>query len=102
MQPDGVEIGAMGATGLILPDLTDFPSSNSPWGASSTSLDSLLGTILNSPLVQDFLAYHPLDKTPPKLTFGLLDDTGSSELPTIPQFKVLPKIILDFGEFKPN
>jgi hypothetical protein len=78
MQPDGVEIGAMGATGLTLPDLTDFSSSNSTWGASSTSIDSLLGTLFNSPLVQNFLACHPLDKTPPKLTFGLLDDTGSS------------------------
>jgi PAP2 superfamily/Bacterial Ig-like domain len=78
MQPDGLKVSAMGATGLALPDLTDLPSSNSTWGGSPTSIDSLLGTLFDSPLVQNFFAHHPLDRTPPKLTFGLLDDTGSS------------------------
>ncbi len=78
MQPDGLKISAMGSTGLALPDWTDLSSSNSNWGDVPTSIDSLLGKLFDSPLVQSFFAYHPLDKTPPKLTFGLLDDTGSS------------------------
>jgi hypothetical protein len=77
-QPDGLKISAMGTTGLALPDLTDLSSSNSSWGDVPTSIDSLLGTLFDSPLVQNFFAYYPLDKTAPKLTFGLLDDTGSS------------------------
>ncbi len=78
IQPDGLKISAMGATGLALPDWTELSSSNSNWGDVPTSIDSLLGTIFDSPLVQNFFAYYPLDKTPPQLTFGLLNDTGSS------------------------
>jgi Bacterial Ig-like domain len=78
MQPDGLKISPMGAAGLALPDWSDLSSSNSNWGDVPTSIDSLIGTIFDSPLVQSFLAYHPLDKTPPQLKFGLLNDTGSS------------------------
>jgi hypothetical protein len=78
MQPDGLKISPMGSTGLALPDWTDLSSSNSNWGDIPTSIDSLLGTVFNSPLVQNFFACHPLDKTSPQLTFGLLNDTGSS------------------------
>jgi hypothetical protein len=78
MQPDGLKISAIGSTGLVLPDWTDLSSSNSNWGDMPTSVDSLLGTIFDSPLVQDFFTRNPLDKTPPQLTFGLQNDTGSS------------------------
>jgi PAP2 superfamily/Bacterial Ig-like domain len=78
IQPDGLKISAMGSTGLALPDWIDLSSSNSSWGDIPTSIDSLLGTLFDTPLVQNFFGHHPIDKTPPRLTFGLLNDTGSS------------------------
>ncbi len=78
MQPDGYKISPMGITGLALPDLTYLSSSNSNCEDRSKSIDSLLGNIFNSSLVQNFCQNSTVDQTPPKLTFGLLNDTGSS------------------------
>jgi PAP2 superfamily/Bacterial Ig-like domain len=78
MQPDGCKISTTGTTELALPDLTDLSAPNSTWGGSPTSINSLLSRLFYSPLAQNFFTHHPIDRTPPKLAFGLLDDTGSS------------------------
>jgi hypothetical protein len=95
IQPDGYQISPMGTTGLALPDLTDLFSSNSNAEDRSKSIDSLLGNIFNSSLVQNFGLNHSGDKTPPKLTFGLLNDTGSSNNDRITNNPSIQGIIKD-------
>jgi hypothetical protein len=78
MQADGLPISGMGATGLALPDLTNLLTTKSTGEDKQTSVDSLLGTLFNSPLVQSGFWHRAPDKTAPQVTVGLLNDTGSS------------------------